>query len=187
MANADAPAGFRPVKNLSGAPYTGATIKCAFVTGDATATFIGDVVRLSGTASPEGYPSIEQGAATDTDFFGVITSFDPDPTDLESMHRLASSARTCNVVPANDALFVIQTDGAFAITDIGETVDIIVGSGDTTTGISAMELQSTNIGTGLNCYILGVDQRPDNEIDTNCDVIVRINETPFISGGDIGV
>ena len=134
MANADAPAGLRPIKNLSGAPYTGATIKCSILAADSTATFIGDLVRLSGTASTEGYPSVVQGAASDTSFFGVVTSFDPSPTDLETTYRKASTLRNCNVVPANDALFVIQTDGAFAITDVGETADVVVGSGDTNTG-----------------------------------------------------
>ena len=187
MANADAPRGFRPAKNLDGTPFNGGTVKCSLVTGDSTATFVGDLVKLSGTASAEGYPSVAQGAASDTAFFGVISSFDVDRDDLASMYRPASTARLCNVVPAGNALFVVQSSGATAITDVGETADVTVGSGDTSTGYSAMELNHADIGTGLNLLILGFDERPDNEIaSANVDVIVKINETAF-HGGDIGV
>jgi len=183
MANADTPNGFRPIGNLNGAPYTGATIKCSILAADETATFVGDLVKLSGTASAEGYPSVQQGAASDTSFFGVVTSFDPAPTDIETVYRKADTLRNCNVVPASGGqLFVVQANGAFAITDVGNTADVVVGSGSTSTGLSGMELNSSDIGTGINLHILGVDQRPDNEIDTNCDVVVRINEHTF--GGD---
>lgn len=184
MANADSPRGFRAVGNLAGAPWNGATVRCVLLAADATATFVGDLVRLSGTASSDGnaYPSVEQGAASDTDFFGVIESFEPDRTNLERKHRVASTLRECNVIPARDTLFVVQCDGAFAITDVGNTADVVVGTGDTTSGLSAMELNSGDIGTGVNLQILGIDPRPDNAVDTNCDVIVRINEHAF--GGD---
>jgi len=183
MANVDAPKGFTPKKMLDGSPYNGATVKCSLLAADSTATFIGDLVTLSGSASAEGYPSVQQGAASDTAFFGVITSFDANPSDLETNYRLASTARTCNVVPALDVIFSVQCDGAFAITDVGDTADVVVGSGDTATGLSGMELNSTNIGTGVNLQILGVDERPDNEIGTNADVLVRINESAFRGTG----
>jgi len=189
MANADVAFGFRPVKNLSGAPYNGATVKCSILAADSTATFVGDLVKLSGTASAEGYPSVVQGAATDTDFFGVVTSFDADPDDLSNRYRLADTLRNCNVVPATDALFLVQSSGATDITDVGETADVVVGTGDTIYGSSAMELNHANIGTGLNLLILGFDERADNEIGSaNVDVIVKINEAVALqSGGDIGV
>jgi len=183
MANVDAPRGFVPKKMLDGSPYNGGTIKCALLAADSTATFIGDLVKFSGTASAEGYPSVAQGAATDTAFAGVITSFDADPTNLESKYRLASTLRLCNVVPALDVIFSVQCDGAFAITDIGNTADVVVGAGDTATGLSGMELNSANIGTGVNLHIVGVDERPDNEIGTNADLLVRINESAFRSVG----
>jgi len=180
MANADAPMGFKPKYQLDGSPYNGGTVKCAILAADSTATFIGDLVTLSGSASAEGYPSVQQGAASDTDFFGVVTSFDADPaTSLEDQYRKASTLRTCNVVPALDVVFEVQCSGAFAITDVGNTADVTVGTGDTITGISAMELNSADIGTGVNLHIVGFDQRPDNEIDTNANVLVRINESAF--------
>ena len=197
MANIDAPRGFRPIAGLSGAPYNGATIKCVLLAAQGTALFRGDPVTLTGTGSSDGYayPSVGRAAASSTNFHGVVVSFDPDPNDLTLQHRTASTLRVCNVVPALPGqLFVIQADGDFAITDIGETVDVNAGTGDTTTGLSAMELDSSNIGTGLNLLIWGIDPRPDNSLadsGTNADIIVSFNEgfvnASSVASSDIGI
>ena len=52
-------------------------------------------------------------------------------------------------------VFEIQGDGASAQTDVMQTADVVVGSGSTVTGVSAMELDSTDIGTGANLVIIG--------------------------------
>jgi hypothetical protein len=189
MANANAPFGFRPVMMLDGSPYNGHTIRCQFRAADATATFIGDLVVLDGTAGTEGVPTVKQGAASDTNFFGVVVAMEFNPADLTSKHRLASTQRACYVVPALDCLFEVQEDSDssnLALNDIGETVDIVVGSGNTTTGLSTMELNSDNVGTGLNCLILGLVNREDNAVGANANWLVRINEN-MQQGGDIGV
>lgn len=187
MANADTPFGLRPIGNLNGGPYTGNLVKVAFEDENSVATFIGDLVRLEGSADTDGVPTVDQWAAADTDAFGVIVAFEPDRTNLERKHRLASTARTAYVVPCNAGqLFVIQVDESVAVTDIGNTVDIVVGSGNTTSGISAMELDSSNIGTGLNLHIMALYPSPDNEFGTNAKVIVRVNENA-ISGVGTGV
>lgn len=183
MANTDAPFGFRPVKMLDGSPYNGATIRCAILAADGTATFIGDPVKLSGTASADGTaPSVAQAAVTD-EVYGVIVGFEPDESDLTAKHRAASTLRYCQVVPALDVVFAIQCDGAFAITDVGNTADFIVAAGDTDSGISAVELDSSDIGTGANLQILGLSAEPDNEVNTNANVLVRINESGFRGDG----
>lgn len=187
MANIDAPFGLRPVKNLDGTPFTGGTMKATFLVGDGTACYIGDLVTLDGSAGAEGYPSVQQGAAADAKgFLGVVTSFEPDPSDLSTQYRKASTLRNCNVVLSNTALFAIQTDGTGAITDVGETADIVIThTPSTQSGISAMELKESDVGTGLNLLILGIEETPDNEVGASCNFIVKINETPF-NGGDIG-
>ena len=182
MANADAPAGFTPVGGLDSSPYNGGMIECAILAADATATFIGDAVKLSGTADADGAPSVAQCAASDR-VFGVVAGFAADPDNLSNQYRLASTLRKCYVVPALDNLFMVQADGAFAITDVGQMADFVVGTGDTTTGLSAMELNSTDIGTGIGLHILGVYRSPDNEIGTNANVIVRFNESQFRGTG----
>lgn len=184
MANADSAFGFIPVGGLDGSPYNGGTIRCAILAADSTATFIGDAVKLSGTASADGVsPSVAQCAAGDQ-VFGVVTAFEADPaTSLEDQYRKASTLRYCQVVPALDNLFKVQCDGAFAITDVGNTADFTVGAGNTTNGLSAMELDSSDIGTGAGLQILGLSSEPDNEVNTNANVIVRINESSLRGDG----
>ena len=188
MANADTPFGFKPVSMLDGSPYNGGGMECTILAADGTATFIGDAVKLSGAASADGTkPSVVQAAAGD-EIFGVVVSFKANPTNLENQYRLASTDRDCLVVPALDALFEIQEDsdgGALAATDVGGTFGIIVGAGDTATGISGMELDSSDT-VGTEVQILGLAARPDNEVGVNANWIVRIN-TSSLRGDGTGV
>ena len=184
MANADTPFGFRPIGGLDGSPYNGGTIRCAILAADGTATFIGDMVKLSGTAAADGSPAVVQSTAGDaTPAFGVITSFEASPeTSLEDQYRKASTLRYCQVVPALDNLFVVQCSGSAAITDIGEAADILVGTGSTVTGISAMELEAT-VGTGDQVLMLGLSREPNNEFGANANLVVRFNETSLRGAG----
>jgi hypothetical protein len=187
MANADTPRGLWPINNLNGSSYNGATVKVALEDENSTATFLGDPVVLRGLSLTDNdgysYPIVRQAAASE-EIFGVITSFEPDRTNLETKHRLASTTRYAYVVPAvQGQLFAIQCSGAFADEDFGNTADITVGSGNTTTGLSGVELDSSSIATTkVGLQIIGIVNRPDNSIGTNADVIVRVNEHPF--GGD---
>lgn len=196
MANLDAPFGFRPIDNLYSSSFTGKTVPCVLVAADNTDTFIGDLVRLSGTAATIEtmggitLPSIEQWAASDTDAFGVIVAFEPLRTNLETKYRVAQTERVAYVVPAAAGqLFVTQCSGSIAVTDIGDSVDVTVGSGNTTTGLSAMEVDSTDLGTGLNLQLMGVYNSPDNDITdttgTNLRVIVRVNEQALSGVGSV--
>ena len=186
MANADSPFGLRPISNMDGSPYSGATRTVQFEASDGVAGFMGDLVALNATEGTDTYPTVQQGAASDTAFFGVITSFDFDPTDLENSHRLASTQRLAQCVPALDGLFEVQCNVASGIGVIGDTVDIIVGAGSTVNGTSGMEIDSSDFGTGLNLHIMGFIDRPDNDIgENNANLIVRINESALrgVGGG----
>lgn len=183
MANADSPFGFRPVMMMDGSPYNGHAIECVLLAADNTATFVGDAVKLSGTGSADGTkPSVAQCAAGD-EIFGVVVGFEYDPDDLGTIYRAASTLRTCHVVPALDCLFEIQESGGIAITDIGATFDITVGAGNTTTGLSTMELDSTTAGTGNGLQVVKLVNRPDNALGTNANWIVRVNESSLRGDG----
>lgn len=195
MANADAAFGLRPLGGLDGSPYNGATIKCVVPSGDATALFIGDPVKLDGTGitGTDGgtYPGVIQ-AKMDGNTYGVVTSFDPDPNNLTLQYRAASTERRCNVVPAlSTSLFAIQVDGAFVVTSIGLLIDWVdAGSqklqvGSTVTGLSGVEADSSAIaGSEANMIIMGFYNAPDNDIDSdNSIIIVRIDESSLYSGG----
>ena len=188
MANADAPAGFKAVGNLDGSPYNGGTMRCVILGADTTNTFIGDAVNLGGSSDALGkYPSIVQHAAGGV-VFGVVSSFEAEPTNLELQYALGTQTtdRYALIVPALDNVFEIQDDGdsdTFVATDVGQAVDIIVGTGSTTSGLSAMELNTDNMGTGDTCMILGITDAPDNEIGANVRIRVRFNESELRGSG----
>jgi hypothetical protein len=188
MANADAAFGFRPI-NRDGSPYNGATLRCVFAAGDSTATFIGDAVKIAGTAI-NGYPTIAQAAAGDP-VLGVVTAFEADPNGLGNQYRLASTQRFCQVAPATDGYFEVQSDDdttALAITDVGLNANFIVGTGDTAYGISAMELDSSGASTTntLDLQIVALPEREDNLLagtgSTNKNAIVRFNDPQMKHG-----
>lgn len=184
MANVDSPFGLRPVMMLDGSPWNGQTIECQLRAADSTATFIGDLVVLDGTAGTAKCPTVAQ-ADTGGNFFGVIVGFEYDPDDLTSIYRLASTQRKCKVVPALDVLFEAQEDGAgtpLALNDIGDGRDIVVGSGSTTTGFSGMEINSDGTAND-DLMIMGLVDREDNEVGVNAKWLVRINVSALRGSG----
>ena len=99
------------------------------------------------------------------------------------------------VRPANHQdIYRIQADdvsATLAAADIGLNADLVVGSGDTTTGMSAMELDTDSKATTatLQLKIVGFVDRPDNESGVaNQDVLVRLNNIELSGGtGTAGV
>ena len=192
MANADAAFGLRPVSTLTGGDWKGKVRTVSLASSYATDVFIGDAVKIAGSADSTGrYPSVEQCAAGNAIDY-VIVGFEPD-FDNESFNTLygaASTARTARAVPVTDVIFAIQEDsvgGALAATDVGSVADIVVGSGSTTTGVSGMELDSSTAATGSSAQltILGLEETVGNEIGTNAVWLVRVNEsnlTPASNG-----
>jgi hypothetical protein len=151
MANTIRTNGFRPVKHLSGAPYNGQANKYVVLAADSTALFVGDIVTLDGTADETGVASIKQAAGTSIPI-GVVVGFEPLATNLELPYRVASTKRYVYVADSPDLVMEAQEDAdttELEITDIGMNVIPIVGSGNTTTGQSGMEIDSTSKATTL--------------------------------------
>lgn len=186
MANVDTPFGLKPVKHLDGSPWNGKYNIYSISANDATATFVGDLVTMDGTADATGlYPGVKQTTADDDTIVGVAIGFGttPDlianPDSLATRYRPASVLRYVAVVDDPTVIFEIQEDsagGAIAITAVGNNADVVVGSGSTTTGTSAMELDSSDVGTTAgDLRIMRVVNRPDNALGTNCKWEVMIN------------
>lgn len=180
MANSNAPGGFRAVRHRNGAPYNGAANMYAVAASDGTAVFIGDAVKSAGAAdAATGVPTVIQAAAGDT-IRGVVVGIIPD-TAMSTIYRVASTARYVLVADDPDLEFEIQEDavgGALALDSVGLNADIVVGSGSTFTGRSAMQLDTSDVKTGTaQLRILGFVQRADNEFaSANAKVRVMINE-----------
>ena len=192
MANTSRINGFRPVKHLNGSPYNGQFRIYTLLAADGTATFVGDLVKLSGTADATGaYPSIAQAAAGNA-VIGAVVGFVVDPTNLNTpQYRLASTLRYAMVADSPDLIFECQSDNggaALAITDVGRAADISVGAGSTTTGQSGMVLDSSTAATNTATFplkILGFSQRADNEIGNDAKALVMINAHQLTSGAGI--
>lgn len=188
MANVSRINGLRPVRTLSGTPFK--IEEMCLVTGDNTATFVGDLVKLSGTGHTDGTPAVAQCAAGEA-AIGVIIGFAPEPTNLNLLYRTASTLRKCFVAVGTDVVYEIQEDsdgGAMAVTDIGKCGDVVVGSGSTTTGFSGMQLDSSNVqavDAGGQLRVLRLVPREDNEIGTNAKWEVVIAEHSLLGATDI--
>lgn len=185
MANADTPFGLRPVRKLSGSPYNGAVNIFSTASGDGTAIFLGDPVKLSGTSSTvrgSVYTDVDQAATGDV-MVGVVVGVLPDTRD-SLIYRAASTTRLVAVCTDVDMLYEIQeVSGGTALTAaaIGLNANFVVGSGSTTTGYSGVELNNaTEADTNtLDLQIVGLSDRADNAVGEHAKWLVRINRHQF--------
>ena len=85
-------------------------------------------------------------------------------------------------------MFIIQNDGTSAQANYGKNADIVVGTGNTVTGLSANEINTGTIATtaALNLKLIGLWDVPNNAIGLNAVVVVKINEHLYGSSGVIG-
>jgi len=202
MANVDRPNGLRPVKYQSGAPYNGEANMYLCPAANGTATFVGDLVVYGGTAGAagtvvngidvEGMPTIAQGVAGTGPFVGVVVAFLPNQDNLSQKYRLSSTNRIALVADSPNLLCEIQEVSggtALAATAVGLNANVVVGSGDTTTGASGMELNNaTEAGTvSLDLKIVGLVKRPDNAIGEHAKWLVKINHHSHGSTGVTGL
>lgn len=185
MANTDTPFGLKPVRLINGSPYNGAAQVFSTAAGDATAIYVGDPVKLSGTSSTINgsiYADVDQ-AATGDIIVGVVTSILPDTRD-STTYRAASTARLVEVACDPMLLYEIQeVSGGTALTaaDIGLNANFVVAAGSAVTGLSGVELNNGTEATTatLDVQIVGFVNRADNEIGENAKWLVRINRHQF--------
>ncbi len=184
MANRDIVNGFTPVGTMSGSDYHGKLRRVSFATGDSTATFIGDLVKLTANTDAAGTtPVVAQSGVGDISV-GVLVSLEPDTTDEGSLsaanYRRAGTKRYGQVAFGSDVLYSIQEDSvgnSMPITDAGLNADIIIAAGNTVTGASGMEVDSTTAATTntLALRLHHIENKVGNELGDNAKWIVSIN------------
>lgn len=194
MANVSRINGFRPLKHVTGAPYNGQCNVYQFASGDGTAAFVGDAVKLAGDASTGGVATISR-ATAGAAIVGVIVGFinakqDPVAGTMTSgaialdtpIYRVASTTQYALVCDAPDVIFEVEGTNAgssytYLSADVGLNADAYVGgSGSTTSGVSAMSLDvgGTKATTAtLQFKILGTVQRVDNESVNSSSTAVK--------------
>lgn len=187
MANADTPFGLRPVRYVSGAPYNGAVTKYSVPSGDGTAIFLGDPVKLAGTSQTirgRVYRDVAQ-AATGDAVVGVVVGVEAETRD-SLIYRAASTQRVLLVADDPNLLFEIQEVSggtALAANDIGLNANFVVGTGSTNTGWSGVELNNATEATTntLDVQIVGLVDREDNAVGEHAKWLVRLNKHQYVN------
>lgn len=182
MANSDTPFGFKPIRKMGAAPNSGGVNRYYVATGDSNNIFIGDPVDDSGTGDAFGVPGVVRATAGSGGYTrGVVVGIENLTSDnLSRLYRPASTAMYLYVADDPELEFEVQEDSdgnALDQTAIGSNIDFVFGTGSTTTGISAAEINSDTADTTntLQCRVLGLIQRPNNEIGTNAKWRVKFN------------
>lgn len=190
MANIDKAFGLRAQGNLSA---TGSQKQFSYTiaTNQAGAIFKGDLVTVF-----DGF-LVQFNPAAHTAAVGVFNGCDfVDPTTGKPTFsnfypgsvNVTQGTITAQVLDDPNQLFTIQSDEDIVQADIGKNADVVVGSGNTTTGVSAMELDSSTVANtaALNLKIVGFYPLPGNATGTNAVVVVKINEHLYGSAGVAG-
>ncbi len=190
MANADKAFGLRPLGNLSA---SGSQKQYGYEIADnqSGAIFQGDLVTLK-----DGY-ILQFNPASHTAAVGVFNGcFYTDPTTGKPTFsnyypgsvNITQGKITADVLDDPSQLFIIQNDGTSAVANYGKNADIVVGTGNTTTGMSANELDTSTIATtaALNLKVIGLWDVPGNAVGANAVVVVKINEHLYGSAGVAG-
>lgn len=186
MANVDSPFGLRPVKSGYSRATNGGINAYCIAAGDGTATFVGDPVKLAGTAETiDGYTyqNVVQGTAAAT-VVGVVVGFAPNPDNLGLTYRSALTQRIVYVCDDPDQVFEIQeVSGGTALTinDMGLNANFVVAAGSTTTGHSGVELNNATKATAntLDLKILRLSPREDNAVGEHAKWLVRLNNHAY--------
>lgn len=190
MANVDKAFGLRAIGNLSA---TGAQKQFGYeiATNQAGAIFQGDLVTLF-----DGFV-VKFAPATHTAALGVFNGcsfIDPTtgkPTFSNFYPGLVNNTQgkiVANVLDDPNQLFLIQADQDVVAADIGKNTDVVGTGGSTTTGVSSMELDSSEIAktAELNLKIVGLYDSPSNAYGDFAVVVVKINEHLYGSEGVAG-
>lgn len=180
-----APFGLRPVGTLSGAPWTSAIKQYLIPAADGTAVFVGDMLKTDGGVGGvvtvngidcAGMPTGIQGnhATGTVDVVGVVVGFLPDHSNLNTKYRLASTNRIALVCTDPNTIFEIQEDGVggtcLAATAGGGMATLIANTGNTTTGVSKLAIDSSEAITTtqtLPVKVLGLSRKPGARVGTS--------------------
>ena len=188
MANVSEKFGLRPYRKLDGTPLVGAQNRYTIASNHTTAIFQGDLV-IPLTAGNIDRHTANNSAAVIGVFNGC---FYTDPTTQKPTFSnsypgaIVASDITAFVVDDPDAVFLMDADAAFTRADLYQNYSVTTGSGNTTTGISEVQLDVSVSGTNASFVIQAIDisQDPDNSDTTtaNANVLVRINKHFYRDG-----
>lgn len=177
MANRDAPNGFRVAQHFAGGT-PGRLNRYNIASAYDTAIFTGDIVVPVNTskniARPAAATNRPQGVMDGV--YYVLADGTPKFEKYwpASQATQTGSVREALVYDDPNTVFEVQASAAFALADIGAFADYTIGSGNTLTGMSTDELDSSSIGSGATLKILDYVRYPDNEVGDNAKLLVSL-------------
>jgi hypothetical protein len=179
MANINQPRGLEPVMS----PY-GSIKKTQYRVYNSCASnlFVGDpVAREAG-----GTVTIATAGANNKVLGAITDIFDSTGKPVTYYPATADNYKVC-VADDPGQEFIMQEDGAtsdLALTDEGLNVNLVAGSGSTTTGLSGWQLDSNSNGVSASIQMRLVRQVQDpiNAVGDYCRWIVKINNHQALQG-----
>ena len=164
MANVSRPQGLRPERYQDGTNWNGQANLYWFSASQANNAFIYDLAQIDTTNRTNGatdnyvpgIPAIQPAVAgiTTNAFRGVIVGFVVQPdfnmsvtASLGLKYRVLSTARYAWVVDDPAVIYQAQESAGPTANALNKTADIVYTSGNTTTGVSKVEVGSATIQT----------------------------------------
>jgi hypothetical protein len=193
MANATANYGFAYERSMFGPEPV--QIRCAVAAAYGTAIFVGDPVKMAGSAF-EGFATVIVAAAGDAVIYGIVTGVESDgPDGLSTLHSLASTANFVTVMPTGPGVvFRVNATAGASQNDVGLLFDHIASAGNTATGRSgyALDVDEAGATTGRQWRVESMATRPDNTFsatlatDTaDVDLLVTCHESTYTGGAGV--
>lgn len=202
MANTSRINGFRPVKYLSGQPYTGEA-RLYYVASAGDEIFVNDPVKIAGSADANGIATVDLCGATDVPcgiVVGIMHSkFDPVGKmttgsvvlDVPNITQIAVSG-AAYVMVADSPQLVMEcetSNGTPAVENVGLNASHAAGTRSATviTSPATLDMGTEAATSTLNFQILGFVQRVGNEVAASAKMLVRFNVHQYGSVGTTGL
>jgi len=188
MASTAAPYGFRPINEVSGTPYAGATRKLPIASGYGTNIFYGSIVIINATGTIELCTDI--GSAGDpfpAGTIGVFMGCSYTDSTMGFVNRqywptgTVASDALAFIVDDPDVAFQVQADATMAQATLGMNAPLAAvqstSTGSTATGNSNVALDATTAATsGIAFRVVDFIDAPGSEVgDAFTDVVVKFN------------
>ena len=190
MANLDSPFGLRPVRMVNGSPFSNQQNRYRIAANYNTSIYQGDLVQVVTGGGIERVAA--GGSGLILGVFNGCTYTDPSSGKQKWSNYYPASTNASDiiafVIDAPDTVFEVQADAAFPVADLFGNFDIVDNSpvGDTTSGISNLELDVTTGATTATLPLKAIDisQDPlnDDVATANTNVLVVINNHLFSAG-----
>jgi len=187
------PFGIKPIKSIIAAPFSATTIELIVPDTNATALYINDIVKTVDASDSNGNEfGIEyctRATAADP-IRGIVVDFKVIHEYENSVYRSASTRRIVRVCQDPFLLCQARINAVILSTDVNRFIDIDTGLGNTSTGISSIQLDYATIndhgGQFRITKILDIVNTTDNKY-TVVECVIQKHEflEGVVSSGDL--